>query len=536
MPRVRKSRQNAEHRQAQVWNIGIYIRLSREDENESIINQEKILRDFIENYFETDNYQVTDVYPDDGRTGTDTHRPQFQRMKGDIINKRINCVIIKSLARGFRNFSDQEKFLGEFIPAHNARFICIGNPFLDTYSNPRSAYGLEVPIHGLFNEQYAASTSEEVRKTFKMKRARGEFIGAFAPYGYKKSPDNKNYLLVDDEAAAVVRSIFHWFVNDGISKRGIAKKLNSEGVPNRSEYKRRQGMKYQNPNAAINDGLWSAYSVNDILRNEMYLGTMVQGRYRVISYKVHKQVQTAEDEWAIVPNTHQAIIDKAIFDKAQTLHRRDTRTANDTKGVHLFSGLVRCADCQKAMHRKTAREIVYYFCRSYVDKKVCSKHTIRLDELEHAVLVSIQKQIELAGTLEQEDGRINHASFVHRQAARLTYALNDANKQLAKNTAASDSLYLDWKQGYITQQEYQRLKSKFAEKIAQLEQSIARITAEMQIMSDGTDADSPYYNAFLKHKNIQTLTRGIVVALIDTIWVHEGGELTIDFNCADQYQ
>ena len=129
-------------------------------------------------------------------------------------------MIIKSLARGFRNLADQQKFLEEFIPINGARFICTGTPFIDTYANPHSASGLEVPIRGMFNEQFAATTSEEIRKTFKMKRERGEFIGAFAPYGYKKDPNDKNSLIVDEEAAEVVKSIYHWFVNEGYSKMG----------------------------------------------------------------------------------------------------------------------------------------------------------------------------------------------------------------------------------------------------------------------------------------------------------------------------
>ena len=141
-------------------------------------------------------------------------------------------MIIKSLARGFRNLADQQKFLEEFIPINGARFICTGTPFIDTYANPHSASGLEVPIRGMFNEQFAATTSEEIRKTFKMKRERGEFIGAFATYGYKKDPNDKNSLLVDEEAAEVVKSIYHWFVNEGYSKMGIAKRLNQMGEPN----------------------------------------------------------------------------------------------------------------------------------------------------------------------------------------------------------------------------------------------------------------------------------------------------------------
>ena len=150
-----------------------------------------------------------------------------------------------------------------------------------------------------------------------MKRERGEFIGAFAPYGYKKDPNDKNSLIVDEEAAEVVKSIYHWFVNEGYSKMGIAKRLNQMGEPNPEAYKKKKGFKYNNPNSDKNDGLWSASTIVRILQNEVYTGVMVQGRNRVISYKVHKQINVPEEEWFVVPNTHEAIIDRETFEKAQ---------------------------------------------------------------------------------------------------------------------------------------------------------------------------------------------------------------------------
>ena len=539
MPRTRKNRTACASAEP-FWKIGLYIRLSKEDDNEddseSIINQEKILRDFVDGYFELGNYVIVDVFADDGLTGTDTARPDFKRLEGCIVRKEVNCMIIKSLARGFRNLADQQKFLEEFIPINGARFICTGTPFIDTYANPHSASGLEVPIRGMFNEQFAATTSEEIRKTFKMKRERGEFIGAFATYGYKKDPNDKNSLLIDEEAAEVVRSIYHWFVNEGYSKMGIAKRLNNMGEPNPEAYKKKKGLKYNNPNSSKNDGLWSASTVARILQNEIYTGVMVQGRHRIISYKVHKQIAVPEDEWFVVPNTHEAIIDRETFEKAQALHKRDTRTAPCRQDVYILSGFVRCAGCKKAMRRKTARNLAYYACRTFTDKKTCSKHSIRQDKLEDAVLAALQVQIALVDELSEEIERINNAPVINRENKRLTLALKQAEKQLKQYHDASDSLYLDWKSGDITKEEYRRLKGKIAEQIAQLEQNISYLKEEVQVMADGIDTDDPYLTAFLKHKNIQTLNRGIVVELVNMVWVHENGEITVDFNFADEYQ
>lgn len=538
MPRIRGN--GAAHSGTErFWKIGLYARLSREDENEneseSVINQEKILRDYVSRHFEPGTYEIADVFADDGLTGTDTDRPGFKRLESCIVRKEINCVILKSLARGFRNLADQQKFLDEFIPLHGVRFICIGTPFIDTYAAPHSAAGLEVPIRGMFNEQFAATTSEEIRKTFKMKRERGEFIGPFAPYGYRKDPDDRNRLLIDEEAAEVVKSIYRWFVDEGYSKMGIAKRLNQMGEPSPAAYKRTKGLKYHNPHADPNDGLWSDRTVAGILRNEVYTGAMVQGRNRIISYKVHKQINVPEHEWFIVPNKHEAIIDEVTFEKARALHGRDMRTAPGRQKVYLFSGFVRCADCQKSMRRKTSRNLTYYACRSYTDKRVCSKHSIRADKLESAVLAALQMQIALVDRLADEIGQIRSAPAAGGERDRLAQSLKQAEKRLAQCGDAADGLYLDWKRGELGHGDYRRLKAKLADQAQQLETNISYLKKEIQAIEGENGAGAPYLTAFLKHQNIQSLDRGILVELIKTIWVHENGEITVDFDFADEY-
>ena len=184
---------------------------------------------------------------------------------------------------------------------------------------------MEVSITGFMNEQYAYKTSCDIRRTFDTKRRKGEFIGAFAPYGYQKDPQDKNKLVIDEEAAKVVQDIFAWFLA-GMSKCGIAKRLNELGIPNPTKYKALKGLKYESPHSKENDGFWNPTTVYRLLQNPVYLGTMVQGRSKVISYKVHKQVAVDEKDWYVVENTHPAIIDKETFEQAQNLHLRDTRT------------------------------------------------------------------------------------------------------------------------------------------------------------------------------------------------------------------
>ena len=289
MARIRKSKISIEYsseKQHIVWRIAIYIRLSREDGNDeslSVGNQRKIIQEYLEKTF-SGEYVIVDFYIDDGRTGTsaDETRPEYQRLIRDIQDGKVTCMICKNLSRAFRNYADQGKFLEEFLPSYKARFIAISNPFVDTYADPDCMQNMEIPINGLMNDRYAAKTSADIRRTFDTKRRNGEFIGAFAPYGYLKKTNDKNALIVDEEAAAVVQDIFRWFV-EGMSKGGIAKRLNELGIPNPTAYKRAKGFHYENPHAKENDGLWNPTCVSRLLQNPMYIGTMVQGKQQVIS-------------------------------------------------------------------------------------------------------------------------------------------------------------------------------------------------------------------------------------------------------------
>ncbi len=522
-----------------VWQIAAYIRLSKDDGNDeslSVTNQKKIIREYLEQFF-GEEYRVVDFYIDDGLTGTDYERPDFQRMLHDVETGKVNCVICKNLSRAFRNYSDQGYFLENYFPLHNTRFITIGDPKVDSFKQPETIQNLEVPITGLMNDRYACKTSNDVRETFDTKRRRGEFIGAFAPYGYAKDPLDKNSLVVDEEAARVVRDIFTWFTRDGLSKSGIAKRLNELGMPNPAEYKRRSGLKYRNPYGSVNDGLWSACTITRILKSQTYIGNMVQGRQKVISYKVHDKVAVPQEQWFIKENTHEPIVDPETFAEAQRLQLRDTRTAPKQKQLYLFAGLLRCADCHKALTRKKAKGIVYYSCRTYHEKSTtrCSKHSIREDVLEQAVLAAIQKQIELIGTLADILDAVSLAPAVHAQSARLTHMLKLRTQEFDKLGGVIDSLYMDWKNGDIGRDEYRRMKARFEKQAGQLREVIQNLKNEMQATDAGTQSDEPFLESFLKYRNIRRLERGILVELVDTIYVHEGGEIEIQFNFADPY-
>lgn len=538
MARIRKSPDTLA-KSVLVWRIALYIRLSREDGNDesySVQNQRQRLMAYLNNLMSEEEAQLIDLYVDDGCTGTDSDRDSFQRMLGDIDKGAVNCVIVKDLSRLSRNDWECKRYLQHLFVVKDIRFISLELPKLDSYKNPDDVYELGVSIQSMYNENHCRETSVKVRGTFNSKRRDGEFIGAFPPYGYLKSPADKHRFIIDNEAAAVVKDIFHWFVNDGMSKNGIAKKLHSMGTPCPSAYKRQLGMNYHNPATEKHAPLWSSRSVTTILANQMYLGHMVQGKQKVKSYKVHTRIATPESEWFIVEDTHDPIIDKETFGKAQMLMTRDTRTAPQTEQLYPFSGFLRCADCGKAMGRRTAKGLVYYACRTYNALGSCTRHSIRHEKLESAVLETIQKQIALIEDMAQLIDAINGAPTVRTVSKRLTVSLKLRKQELEKTTALRTGLYVDWKNGDITREEYHGMKKEFEEKEQQLKQDIARLEEESKDFAQGVTSSNPYFDAFLKHRNIQSLDRGIIVDLIKAIHVHEGGALTIDFNFTDQHR
>ena len=520
------------------WRIAAYIRLSREDGNDeslSVANQRKIILEFVGQYFAGQDCALVSDYVDDGLSGTtEEARPAFQRMVCDIASGKVNCVICKTLSRAFRNYADQGRFLEQFIPAHGCRFISIGGPFVDTYADPGCTQNLEIPISGLMNDRYAARTSADVRRTFDTKRRRGEFIGAFAPYGYRKDPENRNRLLVDEEAAQVVRDMFRWFVAGGMSRRGIARRLNDLGVPNPSAYKRAKGFPFHTPHTDSNDGLWSPTSVSRILRDPLYAGVLRQGRQKVVSYKVHTRVSVPEEAWFLAEGAAPAVVDRALFQAAQELGRRNTRTAPGRSGPHLFAGLVRCAGCGKGMHRRSSKGYSYYVCRSSAEKSLaaCTRRSIREDVLEGAVLAAIQQQVALVPSLPELAEEIRRAPAATAAAARLETLLKARGRDLDRVTARLDGLYEDWKNGDLSREQYRRMRAKYEEQARSCREQLRRMEGERRSLAESA-AEEPGLAAFLRHGNIQSLTRGLLTELVDVIYVHEDGSLAIHFRFAD---
>ncbi len=525
-----------------VWKTALYLRLSRDDgtesESNSIASQREILKEYIKRY---PDMEIYDIYVDDGYSGTNFDRPDFNRMMDDIYAGRVNCVLVKDLSRFARNYTEGGIYLDKTFVKLGVRFIALNNQ-IDIGIGGINSFNqlVQIGVTNIMNESQAANTSVNVRGTLNLRRQQGKFIGSFPTYGYLKDPDDNHHLIIDEETAPIVRMIFERFIG-GESIIGITKDLNEMGIPNPSMYKKQKGLNYKHPCGRSNDGLWPDSSVRRILQNRMYVGDMVQGKNTTYSYKIKQCRAIPKDEWIIVEGTHEPIIDRETFDNAQALFNRNIRKSPKNKNVDLFSGLVRCADCKRVMNKKTNQHSYgtyhYYRCVTArkLKKSACSNHTIRIDKLEQAVLLTIQKMIDTAVNMSELLSQINNNSARKKESSHIEKALKSQIAEREKLVSMITDLYPDWKSGVITVDEYQMLKERLNERLRIADEKIAGLTKSAEQFQDGINEENEFVARFKKYGNIDALTRPLLTELVEEIFVHEGGDIEVVFKFQDAY-
>lgn len=515
-----------------IWSVGIYIRLSVSDGSDislSVKNQKAIINRFMEREFEG-RYEIYRTYTDDGISGTtDDIRISFKEMIHDIKAGRINCVVSKTLSRIFRNYSDQGYFLEEFFPEMGIRFITVESPRIDTYTDPGILHGYELPLNGIVNDRYAEATSAAVRQTFKNMRCEGKFQGGFPPYGYMRDPEDRHSFVVDNDAADIVRQIFYWYVCRHLSIEAIKNRLNSMKIPNPSGYKKEKGLKYANPAVKSEESFaWTSRTVRMILTNRTYLGEMVQGRSKVISYKVHRQIRVPKEKWDIVENRHEPVIETEIFQKAQELLELNGNVRTCGGEISLLSGFIYCADCGRKMHKRKSGKREYYACSTYYkrNKNGCTPHFIKKEIIEAAVLKAVSEQIRRAdidNVIEEvrRSGNEKESSFA-------VMLLKNNETELARLNKQMENLYFDYNKRLITEDEYIKYRETFDQKKAALEEAKLMLKKE-ECLENYSENAAEQFDELRRYGNIKKLDRRLLEELVDRIYIDEEKNITIMF-------
>lgn len=547
MPRKSKYQKDVSTTDSLVWKVALYIRLSREDEEDkiesnSVTNQRALLQEYLKNKNE---FVIYDIYIDDGYSGTDFNRPNFQRLLNDMKDNKFNTIIVKDLSRLGRNYIEVGNYIEQIFPLFKIRFISI-NDMIDSYKDPASINNVIVPFKNLMNDEYCRDISMKIRSAFNTKKRNGDFVGAWAPYGYIKDPKNKYHLIIDEESSQTVKLIFKWAL-EGKGRNTIAKELNKMGILNPTGYKQKiLNLNYTNLSATSfgNDYAWTNTTISQILKNRVYVGDMVQCKERVVSYKIHKIVKNPKEDWIIVENTHEPIVDRDTFNKIQDLlFSRDNRVEKNGE-LSKFAGHIRCADCKRAMNKKTLsnknrnRDYWYYICSTYRNKSkdLCTKHSIRNDKLEEAVLEAIKLQISLVIEMEEILKEINKSKTVSLRNNNIENNIKRQELELEKNKKLKKSSYEDWKLGVITQEEYIEYSESYTKAINEIEENLKYLYEEKQNYKNQVQSDNSWITVFKKNKNITELTKEIIDELINCIYVHEGTKITIDFRFKDEYE
>ena len=524
----------------QPYNTALYMRLSQDDRNfgdsVSIETQKIVLRQ----YAHDNGLLVVDEYVDDGWSGTNFDRPAFQRMMEDVESGRINCIVTKDLSRFGREHVMMDYYLEFIFPEKHIRYIAVAE-------NEDTEKGLTdfVPFKNLFNEWYAKDTSRKVKAALRAKFSVGEYICAYAPLGYKKDPEVKNHLIIDEETRWIVEKIFE-YASHGWGASKITRTLREEKVPtpgwlNYTRYGTFANIYADAPEEK--SWAWTISQVKSIVHDEVYIGNSVHGQQTTISYKNKKRIRKPEEFWFRVENTHEALVPKGVFERIQEQIERRRRKMKNAE-TQIFAGLVRCADCGWSMSFGTNHNKKgpwnYFNCTAYRQfgkvGGICSGHYIRYDFLYELILSQIRHWSRFAQT--DERGLLEHlleSGDREKNAAlkKRTSELTKTQKRKAEVDKLFARVYEDRVNETISEQNFMMLSQKYQTEQAELTEKIEKLTAEISEVKQ-TEADAEKWIALLKQfSGPDKLDAPLLNALIEKIEVHEAEKDEIGMRVQD---
>ncbi len=516
-----------------------YVRLSYTDdksvESDSIANQKKYIDEFVKH---NPDIEVVSVKVDDGYSGIVFDRPAFKEMMEDIKNGKINCVIVKDLSRLGREYNETFTYLRRIFPTLGVRFIAI-NDNIDT-AKESVVNDLSVSFKGVINDEYCRDISVKVRSALNVKRSNGDYVGATPVYGYMKSEDNKNQLVIDDYASRVVRDIFKMRI-DGMSADKIANELNRLGILSPRQYKKDRNIPIpQKGYCDKENAKWSATTILRILKDEVYTGKLIQGKQGTPNYKIKEIVNRSKDEIFITENAHEAIISKQDFDLVQRIMQIDTRTAPQKDKVHLFSGMLICGCCGNRMTRKTithkGAKYFYYYCPTGKKNGCKGSNMVKEEDLIKCITESIKAHIRSVASLNELLCGINSQAINKDMCKKITAQIKDIKKQLDKCNEYKSSLYENYVSGILNKDDYKTLKTRYSNDCDRLQTALTEMETELDECMNNTSKRMLWIEHFKQFENITEIDRNIVIQLIMGIHIFDKTHLQITFNYNDEYE
>lgn len=530
--------------EAVIYNATAYYRLSKDDydidkaegkrRSDSITNQQSLIRDFIESH---PDIRLAAERFDDGYSGTNFNRPAFIELIEDVKADRTNCIIVKDLSRFGREYIETGRYIQRIFPAMGIRFIAI-NDHYDSLDGENQSSQIYLPFKNLVNDSYSRDTSIKIRSHLQIKRKQGEFIGAFAVYGYRKDEGDKNRIVVDEYAAGIVRKIFEWKL-EGVSQQRIAMRLNEGGEPSPLEYKKAMGAKYQSSFKKKDIALWSAVTVGRILKNEIYTGVLVQGKRTTPNHKVKNAVYLKESEWIRVEGTHEPIISRDTFQMVRGLLGKDLRVAPNRETVYLFSGLLVCGDCKETLIRKAAvsngKEYAYYICSTNHSAGSCSSHRISEAFLYEIVLNLLNKHIEAVAALQNLFKNVRFSEEQKKKVIAADTRLCFLNEELQKYKRLKMSVYENYAEKVIGREEYEQYGKAYAEHMEATIKSIGAVKTEIGTLMADDGSGLEWTKAFLANRKLEKLDRKLLVMLIDQCVIYEKKKIILVPKYKDEF-
>ncbi|MCM1410168.1 MAG: recombinase family protein [Lachnospiraceae bacterium] len=531
----------------QEFSVGLYIRLSKEDggknNQNTVENQKKLLEDHVK---DKPDMKVYEVYVDNGFSGTNFERPAFKRMMEDAKRGRINCIIVKDLSRFGRSYLETGNYLEKIFPFLKIRFISVTD-HLDTFAalaekGGTLPGGVEIPLKNIINEVYAKDISRKVGSAIEMKKKEGKYGGGVAPYGYMKSNVVNGRYEIDGEAAEVVRYIFE-LRSQGYGYCSIVKILNEKGIKSPSAYRYEKGIV---KNERMQGILWKIYAIEDMLRDEVYLGNMVRGKTHSAMYRGEKRHRVPRSEWTIVEGTHEPIISKELFDAVQAINERKTQEHRERlekamehpKRDNLLKGKIFCGDCGITMGYTANRQNSgSYYCPNYKENGAmgCVKKRISIKKLEKALAEAIQTHLRLFTENKAAIQLRNGDAETEKRRKALEQEIAELKKEEMQYRQKISGIYLDYKEKLLSVQEYFMLKAKYQAVLAELESDRKRKEQVLNEVRKEYRDNMELAHAAEQYIGQVKVSQEMVDALIERVEVYEKGRIHIVFRFADEY-